>query len=646
MLRHRGPDGHGWYLDDHAGLAHTRLALVDLHGGHQPLHNEDRTLWLVGNGEIFGHRAQRARLQELGHHFATGSDLEVVLHAYEEWGERAWAELDGQFAFALWDRPRRSLWLVRDRFGITPLHWTRCGDRVRFASEAKALFAAGGAAPTFDPQALAAAFVVWAVPPPRTVFAGVEVVPPGTALCFDRHLRVRTQRWWHLELRPEPPRPLAATAAELRKRLDRAVALRLDADLPVGTYLSGGLDSSLLTALAARQRPGLPSFALRFADPEFDETGPQRAAAAALGTDHHELCIGDRDVRDGLPAMVWHAEAPLLRTAPVPMFLLSAFVRRNGIHAVLSGEGADELLGGYSVFQEDRVRRFWARQPGSRARPALLQRVHDFVATPEQRRGAMWQAFYAAGLQDTEAPFYSHLRRWQNDAWTLRMLAPDVRAAAAAAPPLAAIAQALPPGFADFTPLGRAQAIEIATFLGPWLLGPQGDRATLAHGVEGRYPFLDPEVAAFCAALPDHRKLRGLRTKVALREAAAPLLPPAVASRPKQPYRAPTASALLGRAPSDYVDELLSPARLSRTGLLDASAVLRLVEKARRAPHQRLAEREAMAVVGALSVQLLADAFVDGFAARAAAADATLCDVPPTVAVDARCALLRPGASP
>jgi len=634
VLAHRGPDGHGLYRDGRVGLAHARLSLLDLQGGHQPLANEDGSVLVVGNGEIFGHLALRDELRRAGHVFRTRCDIEVIVHAYEQWGEGAWPRLDGQFAFALYDARTGQLWLVRDRLGILPLFYAERPEGVVFGSEVKALLASGHVPVTFDAAGLVAAFTLWAAPAPRTVFAGVQSVRPGEAVRFDRDLAARRTTWWRPELRPGAGAgSFAADVDALAAELDRAVATRLVADVPVATYLSGGLDSSVITALAAPRASALHTFSLRFTDPAYDETAAQRRVAAWLGTQHHEVLCSEADVRANLAEVVWHCETPLLRTAPVPMFLLSGLVARTGIKAVLTGEGADELLGGYSIFQEDRVRRFWARAPGSTVRPALFQRVHEFVGSSDQRSGAMWQAFYAAGLQDVGHPHYSHAIRWRNNAWTARFLAPDLRAAAGSDPG-AAVEALLPADFARGSPLCRAQALEIASFLSPYLLGAQGDRVALGHGVEARYPFLDPAVVDLCAALPDARKLRGLRNKLVLRALGARLLPADVWRRKKQPYRAPTASALLAEGPADGLAELLRPERLRRNPLLDGTAAAALLAKARASGGRLVTEREAMAVTGIATLQLLADQFAGGFAARAAAALRRLAPAP-TVCIDA-----------
>ena len=635
-LQHRGPDGHGYRVDRRCGLAHTRLSLVDLAGGAQPIADETGSRWLVANGEIFDHLAHRRELERLGHRFRTHSDVEVLLHGYEQWGIDFFRRCNGQFAAAIWDGEAQRLVLVRDRFGILPLFWARHDGAVMFASEPKALFAGGRIAPRVDPVALHQAFTLWATPPPRSTWAGVHSLGPAETLVFDAGAEPHRSTWWRpdLRVRDDAP-PLTAAADALDARLRAAVRLRLQADVPVGAYLSGGLDSSLTTTLAAQEGARLSTFALRFEDAAFDETGPQRRMQRLLGTDHHEVLCRADDIRAHLSDVVWHCEAPLLRTAPVPMFVLSALVRQCGVKAVLTGEGADELLGGYSVFLEDKVRRFWARRPDSNLRPQLFGRVHDFVGDSAQRSSAMWRAFYGKNLGTVGDPLHSHRLRWHNGAWTTRVLRPLSPAGRDAVRPETALAALLPADLAEWRPLARAQAVELASFLTPYLLASQGDRVALGHGVEARYPFLDPDVADLCNGLPDGAKVRGLRTKVALREVARRHLPADVFERKKQPYRAPVASALFAPGTDDMVDELLSPRRLADDDLVDARAATLLVEKVRRSGG-RGSEREQMAVCGLLTLALLREHFERRFASRLAELRQGLARRAPDVALDHR----------
>jgi asparagine synthase (glutamine-hydrolysing) len=621
MIGHRGPDGHGLYRDDRVGLAHARLSIIDLAGGFQPLTNEDRTVWLTFNGEIFNYLELRRELQAKGHRFVTDGDSEVIVHLYEEHGEDAWSRLNGQFAFALWDRRHHRLWLVRDRLGILPLHYTRAGSTLVFASEAKALFASGLVQARLDPAGVVETFTRWSTAAPRTVFAGVESVQPGTAVCFDHEVRGREQRYWELRFTDDPltSRLTVDDAAdELGARLGEAVALRLRADVPVGAYLSGGLDSSVIASLVRSvDRSPLETFAVRFADPAFDETAEQRRMAEVLGTDHHEIVCGDREISDVIDDVVWHCESPLLRTAPAPLFLLSGLVRDSGMKVVLTGEGADELLAGYGIFKEDKVRRFWARDSSSEMRPSLLARIHSEVDGGSGRGTEMWQRFFGRHLNETDHALYSHLIRWENTAWSLRALAPSVRASVLPDALSASLERELPVEWASWSPLARAQWLEIKTFMSSYLLTCQGDRVAMAHGIEVRYPFLDPGVVDLCTRLPTRLKMPGLRDKLTLRRLASRSLPEEIWQRPKQPYRAPMTAPFFGDgAGQDRVDELLSKDACERFGVVDSTAAANLVAKARRQGGRMSGEREEMALVGILTLQMLARSLSDELPAR------------------------------
>ena len=650
-IGHRGPDGHGLFRDERVGLGHGRLSIVDLAGGFQPLTGEDRTVWLSFNGEIFNHLELRRDLIARGHRFATHSDSEVIVHAYEEHGERAWSLFNGQFAFALWDRRAQRLWLVRDRMGILPLHWARAGGgaggQIVFASEAKSLFAGGLVAPEIDPAGLAQVFTRWSTTAPTTAFAGVHSVRPGAALRIEAgDMTVTEQRWWQPDMAVDPRLAALspeAAADELGERLADSVRLRLRADVPVGAYLSGGLDSSVIGSLVRQvDASPLETFAVRFHDPAFDETAEQRRMAGLLGTDHHEIVCGPEEIAGALEQVVWHGEAPLLRTAPVPLFLLSGLVHDAGMKVVLTGEGADELLAGYSIFKEDRVRRFWARRPESSMRPSLFARLHPEVQAGGARSTDMWARFFGRDLTATDLPFYAHLVRWHNTAWTRRILHPDLRAGASDAGPAVddlgddpALLGEMPPGWTSWDPLARAQWVEIATFLSSYLLSSQGDRVAMAHGVEVRYPFLDPDVVDFCAALPPQHKLVGLHDKAALRRFASRTLPPEIWRRPKQPYRAPMTTALFGPDEPGYVTDLLSDASIDDLGLLDPRAARLLRDRARARGGALPGEREEMALVGALTLQVLGRGYLVEGTARAAAARARFdAGPPPHVLVD------------
>jgi asparagine synthase (glutamine-hydrolysing) len=629
MLGHRGPDGYGLYRDDRIGLAHGRLSIIDVAHGFQPVTNEDRSVWLSFNGEIFNFVELRRELKRQGHRFATEGDSEVIVHLYEQHGEGAWKLLNGQFAFALWDRRIDSLWLVRDRLGILPMHLAATPTGVVFGSEIKALLASRALAPVIDPAAVVETFTRWSAAAPRTMFAGVQSVQPGTSVRIDHDLHLHETRYWQPNFDEDPAgsrRTVDDAADELGSLLEQSVRLRLRADVPVGAYLSGGLDSSVIASLVRDvDSSPLETFAVRFADARFDEGVGQRRMADLLGTEHHEIGCGDAEIRDTLGAVVWHCESPLLRTAPAPLFLLSGLVHDEGMKVVLTGEGADELFAGYGIFKEDKVRRFWAADPSSAMRPRLLARAHSEVSAGAARESDLWQRFFGRNLEAVDDPTYSHMIRWSNTSWTQRVLAPTVRAAATPAAFTDATGLAFPAGWAEWAPLARAQWLEITTFMSPYLLAYQGDRVAMAHGVEVRYPFLDPDVVDFAMRLPTHLKMPALRDKLVLRRLAGRTLPPVVAQMPKAPYRAPMTAPLFspaGAAP--MIDEFLSGDMCERYGLVDATVVARLVDKARRLEGRMAGEREEMALIGALTLQMLARDFIDEFGDRARAQRALL----------------------
>jgi len=614
-LHHRGPDGVGLYLDGRFGMSNTRLAIVDLVGGDQPLTNESRRYWVMQNGEIYNYVELQEELRSLGHRLETASDTEVIAHAYEEWGAGCLSRLNGDFAFAIWDRVTQELFLARDRFGVRPLFIAEFGDDLSFASEAKALFRHPSARRELDPLGLVEAFTTWSILPDRSAFVGVRELAPAHYLRWGPDGLIEERRWWDLQFPLEGENGKeseAELAAELTELLTDATRIRLRADVPVAAYLSGGLDSSATAALASRLYPGtLNSFGIGFRDPLFDESEYQDRFVEDLGTSLTRVVVDAPDIADLLPRAVELSEKPTLRTALTPLLRLSAAVRDAGLKVVITGEGADELFGGYDIYRENKVRRFWARVPESRLRPLLFTRLNEFLGRDLTRSGAFLAGFYGRGLEDTADPLYSHRLRYANTARCLRLFEQDLLdRAAGEGDVLKRVEERLPHGFEQLTALGQAQYLEIMTFLDGYLLHSQGDRMLMGHSIEGRFPFLDVRVAEFAAALPDEMKLRGLQEKYLLRKAVAPLLPAAIAARRKRPYRAPIASAFTGPHAPEYVREVLAPARLQEAGIFQPEAIGRLVRKCETADGQRVGETDEMGLVGAISTMLLHERFV------------------------------------
>lgn len=627
MIRHRGPDEFGIYLHDQAALGNARLSIIDLAGGQQPISNEDETLWIVFNGEIFNYVELKAGLLARGHRFRTDTDTEVLVHLYEEEGVDCLRRLNGQFAVAVWDEGKRRLLLARDRLGVRPLYYTKVGATLVFASEIKSILAVPGARAEIDPVALNQVFVYWSTLSPRTIFRGIREVPPGQFLVAQDG-KVELRSYWQLVF------PTAQEAASLSRSWDSdgglegaadqlhellwdAARIRLRADVPVGAYLSGGLDSSTIAAMIrALGVSRLDTFSIAFSDPQYDESPYQRRMAEFLGTNHQVVYATHADIGKVFPEVTWHTEMPVMRTAPAPMFLLSRLVRDRGYKVVLTGEGADEFLGGYDIFKEMKVRRFWATNPASRWRPALLSRLYPDIRDLQTTGGAFLRAFFASGLQETQAPDYSHAIRWRNNRRNCRFFSQDLMEEIDGGGEVGEAEIAYPERFDAWGALAKAQYLEISIFLSHYLLSSQGDRVAMAHSVEGRYPFLDLRVVGFCNNLPPQFKLRGLSEKVLLRQVARRYLPEEIWLRHKRPYRAPIRRSFLSGIVEPYVEELLSAEVVRGAGYFKADAVRRLMAKLGGA--ELASETDEMALVGILSTQLVHHQFVSGFRPRTA----------------------------
>ncbi|MCA9675683.1 MAG: asparagine synthase (glutamine-hydrolyzing) [Kofleriaceae bacterium] len=622
-LHHRGPDETGLYRDRVVGLAHTRLSIIDLATGQQPLCNADGTLWIAFNGEIFNYVELREELVARGHVFHTRSDTEVIVHAWEAWGEAAFDRFNGQWAIALWDPARRRLVLSRDRVGIRPLYYAEAGGRLAFGSEVKAIFAGVPELPRrFDAAGLDETFTFWTVVPPRTVFEGVREVEPGHVRVYDG---VGTAAWSvadHAYWQPSYPGDFTGSLAEATEAvahaLERATALRmLRADVDVGSYLSGGLDSSIIAAHSlAAKGPGFQTFSLRFEDAEYDEGEFQRAMSAHLGTRHHEIVVSRADIARAFPETCRLAERPILRTAPAPMYLLSRLVHDHGIKVVLTGEGADEMFAGYDLFREAAVRRFWARAPGSQLRPRLLDKLYPYLARSPVTQRRMAQAFFGRGLERWREPGFGHDTRWHTTAAIKRLLAAPVRAARGADQAVTELLATLPPELVGWSYLAQDQYLEIRTLMSGYLLSAQGDRMLMGNSVEGRFPFLDRDVMALAGSLPDSYKLRGLDEKHVLKRLGERLVPEAIRRRPKQPYRAPDALAFVGTDRPGWVDDLMSAEVTAAAGVFEPGAVAKLWAKCTSRADSQFSNTDNMAVVAVLSSHWVWRSLIDGLDVR------------------------------
>lgn len=604
-LRHRGPDGYGFYTGSQVGFAHTRLSIVDVAGGAQPLANEDGTVVVTFNGEVYNHPELRRELEARGHVFRTRSDTEALVHAFEEWGPAMLQRLNGQFAFAIHDANRRTVFLARDRFGVRPLFYAQVDRSLHFASEVKALYATGEVPAGIDAEGLNEVFTFWAARPPRTPFQGVRSLEPG-AFAIWKDGTLHLHRYYDLAY-PEAALEPRDAIGQLDDLMRTGVALRMRADVPVGAYLSGGLDSSVTASLAAALTPHqLRTFSITFADPRFDESEFQRAVAGDIGSLHGVSAIAENVIAESFPEVVRHAETPLLRTAPAPMYHLAKLTKQSGIKVVLTGEGADELFLGYDLFKEVAVRRFCLRRPESIGRQRLFDRLYPYLFD-QGRGGEFWRRFFLdAGRPDD--PLFSHLPRILLTSRIKEFYAPEFAAAAAATDPLDELRSSLPRAFSRWSPLNQAAYLEMTLLLSPYLLSSQGDRMAMAHGVEGRFPFLDHRLFEFAAALPTGSRLLGLKEKEILRRWARSFLPARISARGKQPYRAPDAPSFFAPNAPAYIGDMLSADTIARVGLWSPRAVAGLVRRCRSgAP---ISHRENQALLAVLSTQLWHHQFI------------------------------------
>ena len=560
-LAHRGPDGAGHHLDGVAGLAIRRLALVDPQHGDQPIANEDGSVHVVCNGELYDHKALRRELERRGHTFRTGSDVEVLVHLYEERGPAFVEGLRGMFAVALWDARARRLVLARDPFGIKPLVHALIGRRLVFASELKALLALPDFPRAIDPAAVEAYLALNAVPAPATIFRAARKLEPGHRLIAEPG-GITIERF--ARPRPVPAaeqrrESLEELAAEARERLANSVRAHLAADAPVGVLLSGGVDSSLITALAGAP---LKTFSVGFDVASFDELASARSVAERYGTDHHELRLGPASAAE-LEGVTASYDEPSGDATALPYWLLARFAAGH-VKAVLTGEGADELFGGYQTYAADRlgphaaraaalVAPAVARWPSSSGRLSLDFRLRRLALGaglgPLERHHAFKETF--------PPPLRASLLGRSGD-------------------PLAAL-RARYAETAGVEPIARLQDADIGSFLADDLL-PQADRAGMAHGLEVRVPFLDPVVSELAFALPLAARVRGLETKRVLRHAAAPLLPQAIVRGPKRGFCTPVAAWLRGPL-QELARDLLAPERVAAQGWFAPAPVSALLER-------------------------------------------------------------------
>jgi len=529
-----------------------------------------------------------------------------------QYGADCLNKLNGQFVFAIWDNKKQELFIARDRVGIRPLFYTWSKDNFLFGSEIKTLFEHPDVRAEIDPVSMSQIFTFWATITPKTVFSGIYELPPGRYMKIAQG-KIDIQSYWSLSFPLEENDYFKGTlddaVAELDYLLTDAVRLRLRADVPVAAYLSGGLDSSATTALIKEVAPEtLQTFSLGFEDGEFDETNYQELVSKYLNTRHTTFTSTKEDIGKYFPQVIWHSEMPILRTSPVPMFSLSKKVRASSIKVVITGEGADEMLAGYGIFKEGIIREFWSKQPDSKLRPLLLQKLYPYLAQFQGKNRNMLKFFFGYKLEDTDSPFYSHVLRWRNTSNLQNFFSEELKVNLNGIDQYDAVSQMLPDGFDSYNRLNKSQWLESEIFMSSYLLSSQGDRVSMANSVEGRYPFLDYRVMEFASKLPADYKMHGLNEKYILKRMMQDRLPDSVLKRPKQAYRAPISSSFLSSPAKEYVMTLLSENDIKQTGLFSNDNVQKLLSKVSNG--SEVTEMENMALCGIISSQLIYHQFI------------------------------------
>ena len=603
VIHHRGPDDEGRLVDDELAMGMRRLSIIDLDGGAQPIANEDGTVQVVFNGEIYNYRELADGLRARGHHLATRSDTEVIVHLYEELGDDCLHQLRGMFGLAVWDARRRRLLLARDRLGIKPLYYADDGGRLVFGSEIKAVLAAPGMTPALDRAALGAFLSLRYTPAPWTLFEGISALPPGCRLVADA-LGTRVERWWDVPMgEPDgPPRSEEEYAAELEELLLDSVRAHLVSDVPFGAFLSGGLDSSTIVGMMSRllDEP-VSTFSIGFAgqqDGQASELPYARLVAQRAGATRHEVEIGVDDLVGRLEDAVWHLDQPIGDVAVVANLLLSEAAAQE-VKMVLTGEGGDELFAGYARYSYERLSPWVGRLPAAArsAAPAMLDRL------PGLRRPKL--AMRALCERDEPGRIASWFRMFDED------VKGELLRDAGDGHPLAGatvVAEHLSRTAAR-DPVSRMLYVDTKLWLADDLL-LRGDKTAMAASLEARVPLLDHRVVDFAARLPPGLKLRRLTRKYLLRKVAAGWVPKEVLDRPKAGFPLP-ARAWLGHDARDWVRDVLSERAVGARGVFEPARVGRLLDE-----HERGAADHSVGIFGLLGFELWARRFLDGVVVR------------------------------
>ena len=614
-ITHRGPDEFGVYSQRHIAMGTARLAIVDLSGGQQPITDKETGATICFNGEVFNYVELRESLIQKGHKFHTHSDTEVTLRMYLEYGEEFPKYLNGQFAISIWDPRSSKLVLARDRYGICPLFYHQKGETFAWGSEIKTLLTLPYVPRELNHKAIDQIFTFWTAIGSHTVLKDIMELPPGNMMILKGNER-KIQKYWDWPF-PEMQKQFTGNFEQAKEgllnELTKAISIRMRADVEVGSYLSGGLDSSAIVALTCgRLGHKLRTYSIEFAEKSYDESQYQQMVSQKYNTVHKAFQCTENDIAERFQQVLWHTETPLFRTAPTPLNLLSESVRKDGLKVVLTGEGSDEILLGYDIFRETKIRRFCAKSPNSDWRPQLFKRLYAYLPQFANPRFANLAIESLKKSLNSNSPFFSHEIRWGNNAANKIYFSEALRDGLKGYNAIDELASIVPENFHKAGDVSRAQYLEINTLLRGYLLSSQGDRQILGNSVEGRFPFLDHELLNFVSTLPQRYKLSGLKDKHILRESMKGLLPDEVRLRPKFAYQAPEVRAFYpkDKPVSGLIEKYLNEYSLKDVGMFDVGLVKNLLLKISQSEHSRLSTRDNTSFVQVLSTQIFNEMFV------------------------------------
>jgi asparagine synthase (glutamine-hydrolysing) len=609
-IRHRGPDECGIFNAKELSIGNVRLSIIDIEGGQQPLSNKQNNIWIAYNGEVFNYIELRDELVEKGYHFKTKSDTEVLVLLYEEYGIDFLKKLNGQFALSIWDKRKKELILARDRMGIRPLFYTVKNKELFFASEIKAFLQHPDIDVKIDYKALAQIYTFWTTISPNTSFENIYELPPASYMIYSKN-KFEIKKYWELSFaRNKEYLDISFPEAvqEFSRLLKDSVRIRLRADVPVAAYLSGGLDSTVTTSIIKDIVPDmLQTFSIGFEEKDYDESNYQKLASDYFQTKHTGFKMNSDDIAANFPEVIWHSEMPLLRTSPVPMHALSKKVREKGIKVVITGEGADELLAGYNIFKEAKIRQFWAREPKSNLRPLLLKKLYPYIPQISNASSQMLRFFFGFKLNETESPIYSHLLRWNNGNHIKKYFSGKLKQNLTDYSPVKELGDKLNGKFEGYDFLAKAQWLEMNIFMSGYLLSSQGDRMGMANSIEGRYPFLDHRLIEFCTKLNPDYKLKGFDEKHLLKKMAEGKIPEDILKRSKQAYRAPIQSSFISDNAPAYVKDTFNEKQINEIGLFDVETAKKLYNKF--ISGKEVSEPDNMALTAILSTSILYEQF-------------------------------------